>query len=122
MPVDLSTATATSPVASSTANDGLRRPLRASFKDGTPISEDGERRPGIDSSLSDAAQHTASARTHELVAGGIRPALRCSLPIPSEAGKKATRTVKTRRRWRSFQVIEREPEAVARAFAQRDVA
>jgi hypothetical protein len=39
-PVDLSTVTATSPVASSTANDGLRRPRRAAFKDGMPSGED----------------------------------------------------------------------------------
>jgi hypothetical protein len=32
--------TATSPVSSSTANDGLRRPRRAAFMDGMPIGED----------------------------------------------------------------------------------
>jgi hypothetical protein len=38
-PVDLSPVTAT-PVSSSTANDGLRRPRRAAFKDGMPSGED----------------------------------------------------------------------------------
>jgi hypothetical protein len=39
-PIDLSPVTATSPVSSSTANDGLRRPHSAAFKDGMPIGED----------------------------------------------------------------------------------